>query len=162
MPITTTSPLTMLLILLLTTLSLAATIQPLHPRQDASATSPSPDCAAYTLTASLATVGSNSTYRTSYLQLSPLGTLTNQKKFSAAMLALPALTADRGLNSACGNQTEQAAAEVAARFLEGRVLELDGVNGLDSPPGKIVGSGMDLLAIVGLVLIMTVGVWSQV
>ncbi|KAF2759303.1 hypothetical protein EJ05DRAFT_475523 [Pseudovirgaria hyperparasitica] len=137
------------------------TVALIHPRQAASAT-PDTRCTSYLQTARLATVGGNSTYRTAYLQLSRQGTNANRVLLNAAVAALPALTVDKGLNAQCGNLTERVAAQTEEEFFgAGVVLGIGGVGGLDSPPGKIVGSDWTLVLIVAAMLGVMMGTWSM-
>jgi hypothetical protein len=84
-----------------------------------------PACLDYSLTANLSTVGANSTYRSLFLQASTSGGLYDKRMFDSAVLKLPALTADKQLNRACGNLTTVAFVEAAKNYTRGTVLQFD-------------------------------------
>lgn len=80
-------------------------------------------CLQYARVANLSAVGTNSTLRTTFLDVSPVGTLYSSAMLNQAMVQLPALTADAQLNQACGNLTTVATTEAANNFTRGIVLQ---------------------------------------
>lgn len=80
-------------------------------------------CLQYSRIANLSTIGGNSSYRTAFLESSPQGTLANAAMLNGAIAALPPLTADAQLNSACGNLTTVAAEQAAVNFTQGIVAQ---------------------------------------
>lgn len=80
-------------------------------------------CAQYSRIANMSTIGGNSSYRTAFLESSPVGTLQNAAMLNGAMAALPPLTADAALNTACGNLTTIAAEQAALNFTQGIVAQ---------------------------------------
>ncbi len=138
--------------LLLLTLSTTALTTDLHPRQAPGPSGPSttltrtsPQCLDYALTANLSTIGSNSTYRSAYIQASAAGTWYDLQMFAAAVAKLPALTADAPLNRACGNSTAIALTEAESNFTKGVVLQFEGLVG--NP--QAIRAGPLVLPIVG-------------
>ncbi|KAF2189124.1 hypothetical protein K469DRAFT_563005 [Zopfia rhizophila CBS 207.26] len=115
-----------------------------------------PQCLDYARTANLSTIGANSTYRSAFLQASPVGTIFNAQMLNAAILKLPALTGDEALNQACGNLTTIALAEAERNFTVGIVAQFSGLVG--NP--QEIKAGPELLPIVGLIILIFGGVWS--
>lgn len=76
-------------------------------------------CAQYSRIANLSAIATNSTFRATFLDVSPVGTLFNEAMLTQAMNDLPRLTMDPQLNQACGNLTAVANAEVATNFTNG-------------------------------------------
>ena len=113
-----------------------------------------PQCLEYSRIANLSTIGANSSYRSIFLASSSVGSMYDAKMFSAAIAALPALTANQQLNSQCGNLTTVAVTEAATNLTKGVVAQFTGVK-----PGTI-RAGPELLAIVGVVLVVFLGTWS--
>ncbi|KAF2654017.1 hypothetical protein K491DRAFT_576324, partial [Lophiostoma macrostomum CBS 122681] len=110
-------------------------------------------CTDYTRIANLSTIGSNSSYRSIFLASSPVGSMYDAKMFTAAMVALPPLMMDKALNDKCGNATKLAIDEAANNLTKGIVAQFEGVK-----PGTI-RAGPELLAIVGVVILIFVGTW---
>ncbi|KAF3765708.1 hypothetical protein M406DRAFT_68128 [Cryphonectria parasitica EP155] len=80
-------------------------------------------CQQYSRIANLSVIGSNSTMRTTFLDVSPAGTLSNSAMLNEAIKNLPMLTADAKLNEACGNLTTVATTEAANNFTKGIVAQ---------------------------------------
>lgn len=80
-------------------------------------------CAQYGRIANLSAIGTNSTFRATFLDVSPVGTLFNEALLSQAMNDLPQLTMDPQLNQACGNLTTIANTEATNNFTNGIVGE---------------------------------------
>lgn len=80
-------------------------------------------CQEYEWTANMSTIGKNGTYRTVLLQKSNVGTIYNARMMDAAILKLPALTADKQLNDQCGNKTQIALTEAEKNFTQGIVAQ---------------------------------------
>ena len=111
-------------------------------------------CLDYERTANMLTIGANGTYRTVLLQKSSTGTIYNARMMDAAIAKLPTLTADAGLNMACGNWTEIALREAERNFTLGRVAQFT-TEGL--PVGIVAGP--ELLGIVGAIATLMSIVW---
>lgn len=145
-----------LLLSFLCTTGLAASDKPfavLTVRQsDPTAT----QCLDYATTANLSTIGANSTYRSAFLQMSPLGSLANAKVLNAAIAKLPALTRDQTLNDQCGNLTTVAFTEAANNFSQGIVGPFSGLVG--NP--QAIKAGPEVVIIVGGIILMFSCVWS--
>lgn len=118
-----------------------------------------PRCLDYALTANLSTIGANNTYRSAYLQLSPLGSIPNQRLLSAAQAKLPAMTVDQALNRECGNWTTIAFVGAEANFTEGIVGPFNNLASIGPNHQSIIRAGPELIAIVGVVLLLLNGVW---
>jgi hypothetical protein len=116
-------------------------------RQTAS-TPNDPLCLDYSITANLSTIGANSTYRSAFLQASPLGNFPNAKMLNAAIAKLPKLTRDVGLNKACGNLTTVAFTEAEQNYTKGIVAQFSGLKGDQQ---SIQSAGPELIAIVAVV-----------
>lgn len=114
-----------------------------------------PQCIDYARTANLSTIGANSTYRSAFLQASPVGTMFEAKILDAATLKLPALTRDEALNQACGNLTTIALTEAERNFTMGIVAQFSGLVG--NP--QAIKAGPELVLIMGLILFVFGGVW---
>jgi hypothetical protein len=95
----------------------------LEVRQVSTTPSQAELCLDYERTANMSTIGANSTYRTVLMQKANVGTIYSARMMDAAIAKLPALTADRTLNSACGNWTEIALKEAEANFTQGIVAQ---------------------------------------
>lgn len=80
-------------------------------------------CQQYSRIANLSAIGTNSSYRTAFLESSPVGTLFNAAMLNGAMANLPPLTADAALNAACGNLTTIATEQAAVNFTQGIVAQ---------------------------------------
>lgn len=80
-------------------------------------------CQQYSRIANLSAIGTNSSYRTAFLESSPVGTLSNAAMLNGAMANLPPLTADAALNAACGNLTTIATEQAAVNFTQGIVAQ---------------------------------------
>ncbi|KAF2476616.1 uncharacterized protein BDR25DRAFT_300551 [Lindgomyces ingoldianus] len=112
---------------------------------------PVDQCLDYSRTANLSVIGTNSTYRATYLQESNMGTLANQKMFNAAQAKLPKLTADAALNQACGNLTTVALTEAEKNFSSKivgpfREVKLDAQK-IDAGPLVVVICGLIVLGV---------------
>jgi hypothetical protein len=120
-----------------------------------------PACFDYSLTANYSTIGANSTYRSTYLQLSPLGSIPVQRMLNAHMKKLPPMTANANLNRDCGNWTTIAFVEGEKNFTDKAINGVGGLTGLDKlgNPQSIVRAGPELIAILGVVLLLFHGVW---
>ncbi|KAF2009251.1 hypothetical protein BU24DRAFT_314058, partial [Aaosphaeria arxii CBS 175.79] len=114
-----------------------------------------PECLLYARTANLSTVGTNSTYRATFLQMSPIGAIHNARMFTAAMDALPSMTADAQLNTLCGNWTTIALAEAEKNFTQAKVLEFNDV----IQDAQVIKAGPELIGIIICVLAVFFGVW---
>ncbi|KAF2259781.1 hypothetical protein CC78DRAFT_548020 [Lojkania enalia] len=113
-----------------------------------------PECIEYATTANLSTIGTNSTYRGLYLRASPVGTIANARMFSAAQARLPAMMMDPALNGRCGNLTDLALKQAEANLTQGIVAQF---NKLPAPGIK---AGPEVLAVVGVVVLVFTGTWS--
>jgi hypothetical protein len=111
-------------------------------------------CLDYEWTANMSTIGANSSYRTVLLQKSNVGTIYNARMMDAAIKKLPALTADRMLNAACGNKTEIALTEAEKNFTQGIVAQFN-TEGL--PVG--IYAGPAVIFVVGAISILFSVVW---
>ncbi|KAF2702790.1 hypothetical protein K504DRAFT_452140 [Pleomassaria siparia CBS 279.74] len=128
---------TLALCLTLFNLSLAKTINTgaiLTTRQ----TTGADPCLDYSITATHAIIGTNTTYRAAYYALSNVGTLYDARMLDAAIAKLPSLKTDVALNAQCGNQTEIKTAEAATNFTMGIVGPFSGVQPLVLNAGPIV------------------------
>lgn len=121
----------------------------------------SPACFQYSLTANYSTIAANSTYRSTYLQLSPLGSIPVQRMLNSHMAKLPAMTIDEALNTECGNWTTIAFIEGLTNFSSKAINGVGGLTGLDKlgNPQSIVRAGPELLAIMAVILLLFHGVW---
>lgn len=90
-------------------------------RQNAAPLDTAQACAQYSRIANLSTIGGNTTYRTVFIDVSPVGTLFNTALLNQAQRDLPMLTMDAQLNQACGNLTALAIQEAAVNFTKGIV-----------------------------------------
>ena len=118
------------------------------------ATTPATSCADYSTIANMSVIGTNSSYRAAFLQKSPVGTIINARMLNAAMLKLPALTADAALNSQCGNLTTIATTEAANNFTAGIVAQFT-TAGL--PVGIKAGPEV-IISVLSCIVILS-GVW---
>lgn len=144
----------LLALTLLVTLSSAYAEGPtLTPRQ-AQAALTDPSCQSYSRTANLSTIGKNSTYRSAFYSRSLSGSMYDNRMFSEAILAIPALTADQALNNLCGNLTEVALTEAEANFTRATVAQFDGI------VVEGIKAGPEVMVIVGAVVVLFFGVWS--
>ncbi|PSN61939.1 hypothetical protein BS50DRAFT_133894 [Corynespora cassiicola Philippines] len=150
-----TSPITLAVFLIsLFNIALASSEIPvakLIPRQDAGAADPA--CLDYERIANLSTIGANSSYRSAYLARSSFGGLVDQKMFAENMAKLPALTADAGLNTRCGNKTEIALAGAESNLTQGIVGPFTEVT-----PGTIK-NGIEVIVIVVTIMFIFCSVW---
>ena len=145
------TPLTLLLCLILTPLSILA------QSTTSSTNSSSPACLLYSRTANLSTIGSNSTYRSAFLDASPRGNFPNAKMFSTAIVALPPMTIDLALNEECGNLTTVAATEAEVNYTKGVVLEFGDID--TSQVGSIF-AGPELMPMIAFIMLAMAGVWT--
>ncbi|KAF1927874.1 uncharacterized protein M421DRAFT_421068 [Didymella exigua CBS 183.55] len=111
-------------------------------------------CLDYERTANMSTIGANGTYRTVLLQKSSTGTIYNARMMDAAIRKLPVLTADKTLNTACGNWTEIALREAEKNFTMGVVAQFT-TEGL--PVGILAGPMV--LAVCGSIALLFSIVW---
>lgn len=107
-------------------------------------------CLQYSRIANLSAIGTNSSYRTAFLESSPLGTLSNAAMLNGAMAALPPLTADAALNTACGNLTTLATEQAAVNFTQGIVAQFTFVG---NPASVVNGPVMIVVTFVALLVI---------
>ncbi len=114
----------------------------------------SPACLDYERTANMSVIGKNGSYRTAFLQQSSLGTMYSARILDSAMAKLPALTADKALNEACGNWTEIAVKEAAANYSQGIVAEFS-TEGL--PHG--IKAGPVVVVVIGVICILFSTLW---
>ena len=80
----------------------------LEVRQRTGPPAPPAQCIDYEKTANLSVVGTNTSYRSVFMQKSGTGYMYDDKMFMAAQAKLPGLTADKRLNTLCGNKTKAA------------------------------------------------------
>ncbi|KAH7398173.1 hypothetical protein BKA66DRAFT_452532 [Pyrenochaeta sp. MPI-SDFR-AT-0127] len=111
-------------------------------------------CLDYEWTANMSTIGANGSYRTVLMQKSNVGTIFNARMMDAAIRKLPKLTADRTLNTVCGNWTEIALREAAVNFTQGIVAQFT-TEGL--PVG--IKAGPEVVWIVGVISVLMSVVW---
>ncbi|KAH8728598.1 hypothetical protein GQ44DRAFT_701668 [Phaeosphaeriaceae sp. PMI808] len=111
-------------------------------------------CTDYEWTANMSTIGANSSYRTVLLQKSNIGTIINARMMDAAIKKLPALTADRQLNTVCGNKTQIALTEAERNFTQGIVAQF-------SAEGLPVGikAGPEVIVVVAACCLIFSFVW---
>lgn len=107
-------------------------------------------CQQYSRIANMSVIGTNSSYRTAFLESSPVGTLQNAAMLNGAMLALPPLTADAALNTACGNLTTIATEQAAVNFTQGIVAQFTFTG---NPSSVVNGPIMIVVTLVALVVI---------
>lgn len=107
-------------------------------------------CLQYSRIANLSTIGGNSSYRTAFLESSPLGTLSNAAMLNGAIAALPPLTADAALNTACGNLTTIAAEQAAINFTQGIVAQFTFTG---NPSSVVNGPIMIVVTILAVIII---------
>ncbi|KAI3397062.1 hypothetical protein diail_11298 [Diaporthe ilicicola] len=100
-------------------------------------------CLQYSMIANMSVVGGNSSYRTVFLQKSPVGTLSNSAMFNKAILVAPNLTADVELNQACGNLTAIAIQEAATNFTQGKVAQF----AFDPTPVPLVNGPITIVVV---------------
>lgn len=143
--------LTLTFFLTLTTATSSGAV--LTPRQLQTALT-DPTCLSYSRTANLSTIGKNSTYRSAFYARSLSGSMYDNRMFSEAILAIPALTADQALNDRCGNLTEVALAEAEANFTRAVVAQFDGI------VVEGIKAGPEVVVIVSAVVVLFFGVWS--
>ncbi|KAF2844651.1 hypothetical protein T440DRAFT_473202 [Plenodomus tracheiphilus IPT5] len=125
----------------------------LEMRQVSATPSQADLCLDYERTATMSTVGANSSYRTVLMQKSNVGTIFNARMMDAAIKKLPALTADQTLNTVCGNWTEIALKEAEANFTRGIVAQFT-TEGL--PVGIKAGP------LVGIIVVIVCALFSAV
>ncbi|KAF2690514.1 hypothetical protein K458DRAFT_413297 [Lentithecium fluviatile CBS 122367] len=118
------------------------------------ATTPTTTCFEYSTIANMSVIGTNSSYRSAFLQKSPVGTIINARMLNAAMLKLPALTANAALNTQCGNLTTVATTEAANNFTAGIVAQF-------TTAGLPVGikNGLEVIISVLASCVIMSGVW---
>ena len=119
----------------------------------------SPRCFEYAQTANLSTIGANSTYRSAYIQLSPLGTIPNQRMLSAAQAKLPPMTKDAALNRECGNWTTIAFQGAELNFTQGIVGPFNNLASIGPNHQSITRAGPELIAILLFIILLLNGVW---
>jgi hypothetical protein len=110
-------------------------------------------CPNYSLMANLSTIGANSSYRSFFFAKSSTGSLADQRMFSQAILALPAMTADVALNAQCGNLTQVALTEAERNLTLGIVGPFSGL------VAEGIQAGPEVIAIVGVIIVIFAGVW---
>jgi hypothetical protein len=149
------------LFVLLSVFQLAATAPERYPAVElairqttTAAAAPATSCLEYSMTANMSVIGANSSYRSAFLQKSPVGTIINARMLNAAILKLPALTANAALNSQCGNLTEIAKTEAANNFSQGIVAQF-------TTAGLPVGikAGPEVVIVVLATMSILSGVW---
>jgi hypothetical protein len=101
-------------------------------------TAPTDPCLDYSITATHAIIGANSSYRAAYFSLSNVGTIYDARMLDAAIAKLPSLTKNQELNSQCGNLTETKLVEAEGNFTKGIVGPFSGVQPLVLTSGPIV------------------------
>jgi len=118
------------------------------------ATAPVTSCGEYSTIANMSVIGTNSSYRAAFMQKVPVGTIITARMLNAAMLKLPALTADPALNSQCGNLTTIATTEAANNFTAGIVAQF-------TTAGLPVGikAGPEVIFSVIFCCVLMSGVW---
>ncbi|KAJ0125202.1 hypothetical protein N8I77_006182 [Diaporthe amygdali] len=109
-------------------------------------------CLQYSQIANMSVIGGNSSYRTTFLEQSPVGTLANSAMLNKAILVAPNLTADAELNQACGNLTAIAIQEAATNFTKGIVAQFT----FTGNPASVV-NGPIIAVVVILCLLIQVG-----
>lgn len=107
-------------------------------------------CLQYSRIANLSAIGTNSSYRTAFIESSPLGTLQNMAMLNGAMASLPVLTADAALNQACGNLTTIATEQAAINFTQGIVAQFTFTG---NPSSVVNGPIMIVVTLVAMVII---------
>lgn len=115
------------------------------------------ECAAYERIANLSTIGSNSTYRSAFYSRSTTGSMYDNRMFSEAIAALPALTANQQLNEQCGNKTTIAFEGAMSNYSnpDNRIVaQFSGI----VPEG--IKAGPEVVVIVGGIVLLFGGVWS--
>lgn len=115
-------------------------------------TTPDP-CLEYSITATHAIIGANSTYRAAYFSLSSVGTIYDARMLDAAIAKLPSLTADVNLNAQCGNMTALKFTEAEGNFTQGIVGPFSGVQPL------VLTAGLIVPVIVGAVIVVFGATW---
>jgi hypothetical protein len=141
------------ILLLLSVFNLVAAAK-LDERQVSATPSSAERCLDYEWTANMSTIGANGSYRTVLLQKSNVGTIYNARMMDAAIVKLPALTADITLNQLCGNKTAIALREAERNFTNGIVAQFT-TDGL--PVG--IKAGPEVIVVVGVISILFSVVW---
>lgn len=108
-------------------------------------------CAQYARIANMSAIGSNSTLRATFMDVSPVGTLFNAAMLSQAVAELPQLTADVALNQACGNLTTVATTEAANNFTRGIVGQFSFTG---SHTSIVNGPVIGVITIAGLLIML--------
>jgi len=150
----------LLLLSLLFASAVAAVPQPgavlVERQQPAMPVLPNPAmlCYDYSQTANLSTIGSNSSYRSAFLQASPAGTRGNSNMLDAFVKKLPALTKDINLNRMCGNLTTIAKIEAERNYTMGVVAQFSGLSGKPSP----IKADTELIILMFVILMGFMGV----
>lgn len=112
-------------------------------------------CAQYSRIANLSAIGTNSTLRATFLDVSPVGTFFNEALLTQAQNDLPRLTADPALNQACGNLTAVAIQQAAVNFTNGIIGEFAFTGSHTSIVNGPVMVGVTVAAIVILLVPMS-------
>ncbi|ORY56578.1 uncharacterized protein BCR38DRAFT_402198 [Pseudomassariella vexata] len=113
--------------------------------------SATPQCIEYSQIANLSTISANSTYRSAFLQASPVGTKYDSEMLNAAQAKLPALTINKALNELCGNLTTVALTAAEANFTRGVVAQFSGITTEALTTGPITGIVvLSIIAIMGI------------
>jgi hypothetical protein len=110
-------------------------------------------CLDYSVTATHAIIGANSTYRAAYFSLSNVGTIYDAQMLDAAIAKLPSLTANANLNAQCGNMTEIKLTEAEGNFTQGIVGPFSGVQPL------VLTAGLIVPVIVGAIIVVFGATW---
>jgi hypothetical protein len=79
------------------------------------------ECMDYSMIANYSTIGTNSTYRSAFMQASPLGGDPTTATLDGATKKLPTVKFNKTLNDACGNLTTLAVKEAEVNFTMGIV-----------------------------------------
>lgn len=98
----------------------------------------------------MSVIGTNSSYRAAFIESSPIGTLQNMAMLNGAMAALPPLTADAALNTACGNLTTIATEQAAVNFTQGVVAQFTFVG---NPSSVVNGPIMIVVTVLAVIII---------
>jgi basic membrane lipoprotein Med (substrate-binding protein (PBP1-ABC) superfamily) len=93
-----------------------AATHPLAVRQAATTS-----CAEYSMIANYSTIGTNSSYRSAFMQASPQGGDPTTAILDGATKKLPTVKFDKALNDNCGNLTTLAVKEAEVNFTMGIV-----------------------------------------
>ncbi|KAF2119208.1 hypothetical protein BDV96DRAFT_595958 [Lophiotrema nucula] len=119
-----------------------------------------PQCLDYSTIANLSTIGANSTYRSAFLQLSPLGSNPNAKLLNAAIAKMPALMMDANLNAKCGNLSTVAFVEAMNNFTQGVIGPFSGMVEKIGANPQAIKAGPEVLVIVGGIMLFFSLVWG--